>query len=95
MALGILISITLLVSMCTNLILLPAILLSINKKELLEELDACAGEIDDSNYSDAQRQLLFKLMRKRPQLAVLRWVITPEGRKELMRGVIDENNNGE
>ncbi len=36
-ALGILISITLLVSLCTNLILLPAILLSINKKELLEE----------------------------------------------------------
>jgi predicted RND superfamily exporter protein len=36
-ALGVLISITLLVSMCTNLILLPAILLSINKKELLEE----------------------------------------------------------
>jgi predicted RND superfamily exporter protein len=37
-ALGVLISITLLVSMCTNLILLPAILLSINKKDLLEEL---------------------------------------------------------
>jgi predicted RND superfamily exporter protein len=36
-ALGVLISITLLVSLCTNLILLPAILLSINKKELLEE----------------------------------------------------------
>jgi hypothetical protein len=40
-ALGVLISITLLVSMCTNLVLLPAILLSIDKriskKELLDE----------------------------------------------------------
>ncbi len=40
-ALGILVSITLLVSMCTNLILLPSILLSLNrsisKKEMLEE----------------------------------------------------------
>lgn len=37
-ALGVLISITLLVSMCTNLILLPAILLSINKRVSKREL---------------------------------------------------------
>lgn len=37
-ALGVLISITLLVSMCTNLILLPAILLSINKRISKREL---------------------------------------------------------
>lgn len=36
-ALGVLISITLLVSMCTNLILLPAILLSLNSKLMKEE----------------------------------------------------------
>lgn len=36
-ALGVLISITLLVSMCTNLILLPAILLSLNRKLMKEE----------------------------------------------------------
>lgn len=37
-ALGILVSLTLLISMCTNLILLPAILLSINNKQMNKEM---------------------------------------------------------
>jgi predicted RND superfamily exporter protein len=48
-ALGVLVSLTLLLSMFTNLILLPAILLSIHRKSLKKEItDAPLIDIDDS-----------------------------------------------
>ncbi|MES2398267.1 MAG: MMPL family transporter [Bacteroidota bacterium] len=51
-ALGVLVSLTLLISMFTNLILLPAILLSIHskkqKKDLKEVLDPPLIDIDDT-----------------------------------------------
>ncbi|MBK6835965.1 MAG: MMPL family transporter [Bacteroidetes bacterium] len=54
MALGVLISLTLLVSMCTNLILLPAILISlanvISRKEI-EESNAVVDEEDEADFN--------------------------------------------
>lgn len=50
-ALGVLVSLTLLISMCTNLILLPAILLSINTKQLNKEItEPALIDIEEENH---------------------------------------------
>ncbi len=47
------------------------------QKEILVELSECSDQINDSNYTDAQRATLREL--EKLHLVDLRWVLTVKG----------------
>lgn len=51
--------------------------------EILKELAECDGQVNDSEYDDAQKAILRRLAGK--GLVALRWVITDKGEDALTK----------
>jgi len=47
------------------------------ERDLVQELAECQGQVNDSEYNDAQKAILNSLAKR--GLVALRWVITEKG----------------
>jgi len=53
------------------------------ERDLLQELAECRGQVNDSEYDDAQRAILRSLAGR--GLVALRWVLTEKGEDALTK----------